>query len=340
MSLAVIFVIGFFGLGAVLTVTTVALLGIDKNYNTNSGNQTFYTAEAAVREGIYQYLASSSYSGGNFNQPINNISTSSIPISVTSSWPYIEVEGKAENNLTNRKVKSSLLLFAAGAAFDYAVYSEDDLSITGSTDITGDVFSNGIVTCSGSSNIEGNACSSGDDPSDSCNSHASSTEENVDIIPPPTIDPHYYGSIANCTSTLTNVETDCLSVPTTSVVFVDDPGSSEVLNNVDLSGNLTIIGDDITLNGGAVITASDDHVALVVDGNLTIVGGATITGIVYVSGNTSFGAGNINIIGSLISKEGITDLGGNVTIDYQGPSGPPGGVTDPPDPKIISWQEM
>ncbi|MFH1894501.1 MAG: hypothetical protein ABH813_01195, partial [Patescibacteria group bacterium] len=64
------------------------------------------------------------------------------------------------------------------------------------------------------------------------------------------------------------------------------------------------------------------------------------TGLVYVSGNTTFGAGNTQIFGSLISKMGVTDLGGNVTIEYNLPSAPPGGLDPSGDPIIVSWQEQ
>jgi len=348
MSLTVVFIIGFLGLGMLVTITIFALAGIKQNRNTYIGNQTFYAAESAAKEGIYQFIENGFEDADNFSVSVNDISETEISFEVGPSlmgWAYKDVEGRARN--TNyrddnyRKLKGALLLFPSAAAFDYAIYSEDNLSITGSAHITGDIFSNGITTCGGGTGciIEGNVYSNGDDPDDTCNSHASSTEENVDIVPPPTIDPYYYGGIADCTSTLADVENDCLSILTTGVVFVDDPGASEVLNNVDLVGNLTIIGDDITLNGGAVITASNDYAALVVDGNLKILGGATITGIVYVSGNTTFGGGDTQIFGSLISKEGVIDLGGNVTITYQGSTGPPGGIDDSGDPQIISWQE-
>ena len=340
MSLAVVFVIGFLGLGMMTTISTIALSEINKNINTKSGNQTFYTAEAAAREGIYQYLSYDATSG-NFVVPINNIATDSITFLTSTSsrgWAYREVEGNAENNLTNRTVKSTLLLFPSAAAFNHAIYSENDLSITGSVDISGNVFSNGTTTCAGSSNIDGESYSVG---VDNCGTHASHSEGDVDIIPPPVIDPYSYSDIANCTSTLADVGNDCLSGPTAGVVFVDDPLApppTEVLNGIDLVGNLTIIGN-IKITGGEIVS-SNDYPALIVNGDLTLGGGVEITGIVYVSGNTAFSAGTTKITGSLISIEGVVDLGGNVTIDYDMPSAPPGGFATSGVPKIVSWQEQ
>jgi cytoskeletal protein CcmA (bactofilin family) len=348
-SLVTVFVVGLLGLGIMITLSTMGFLEINKNINTKSGSQTFYTAEAAAREGIYQYLKDESVVSGSLTSPLNSIPESDISFAVYSSprgWAYREIEGRAENTLTNRIVKSTLLLFPSGAVFDYAIYSEYNLNIKGSVDIVGDIFSGGIISCSGNKvHIEGNAYSVGDDVNNTCEDNASSTYENTDIISPPDINPDYYRDIAlvsGCASTPDNVKNDCLSVPTTSVVFVKDPinpAKETKLQGIDLAGNLTVVGN-LWISGNSSITATNDYAVIVVKGNLKITGDNIINGIVYVSGTTTFGAGNTTLNGSLISKGGTaTDLNGNVTINYDAPLAPPGGIDDSGAPKIVSWSE-
>ena len=338
-SLIVVYGVGLFALATALTLTTGILTELIKDRNSMAGDRSFYTAESTLKEGVYQYINSGSVTG-NLPTSINNIDTNLTSYSINSSprgWAYREVEGSAENNLTNRKVNSTLLLFPSGATFDYAVYSENDLTIKGSTTIIGNIFSNGTVSCNGGPDIQGDAFSSGS--IDHCDGNADSVNEGAAIIPPPDIDPNYYGGMADCTSDSTHVKNDCLSGPTTGVIFADDPGNETNLQNINLTGNLTVIGD-LSLSGGAVINASGDYAAIVVEGDLKVTGNNTITGLVYVTGNTTFGHGNTTITGSLVSIGGTeTDIGGNVTIDYVALSGPPGGTDTTPDPKIISWGE-
>lgn len=338
-SLIVILGIGLFVLAITLTLTGQIVVEIIKGRNTISGDRSFYTAEAAVREGIYQYIRNGFEGIDNFPILVNDIPETAIFFEVSSSslgWAYKEVEGNAQN-ANYRKVKNTLLLFPSALAFDYAIYSEGDLGIKGSIDITGNVFSNGTTSCEGNAhNIDGDIFSSGSTDND-CN--ASSISSGVAIIPPPTIDPFYYGSIADCTSTAANVGTDCLSGPTAGVIFVDDPGNTVVLNGADLTGNLTIIGN-LQLGGNSEIAASSsDPAAVVIEGNLTIGGNVEIHGLIYVTGSTTFAAGNPRIYGSIISVGGIADIVGNPTIEYVALSGPPGGFDTTEDPQIIGWQE-
>jgi hypothetical protein len=357
MSLAVVFVIGFFGLGLVLTVATAALLGINKNYNTNSGNQTFYTAEAAAREGVYQYLASSSYLGGNFNQPINNISTSSIPISVSSSWPYVTITAEAEDNTTHREVGYILNVFPEGLAFDYAIYAENDLNFqSAGAEVNGNVFANSStsdsVTCNPNADINGDVSSPGTIDED-CNSAASSTVENVEPIPFPPIDLDAYASLATCFATTAADALACVpNAPLSGVIFASTTDFINNLggNNTDLLGSI-ITKDGMKINNGTYTTAYATSVVIATEGDLTLRGNTTITGIVYVKGSTELGGGggsnNVTINGALISLGGVTNISGNVEINYNEDivgewADLLGLATSTPalPPRITQWQEQ
>lgn len=346
-GLVTIFVIGFLGLGMMLTISKITLSEIHKNRNETFGNQSFYTAETAVKEGIYQYVKNSS-SSGNFALPINNIPTGSITFLTNSSphgWAYREVEGNANNSLTNRKIKNTILLSESWAAFDYAVYSDGELTIKGGAgnSITGNVFSNNNINCNGNPTINGDIFSA--DSISGCN--GTSVNPGAETIPPPDIDPYYYQPLAVCSSDADNVKNDCLNAPPTfGVIFAEDNPSKQIkLQNIDLTGNLTVI-DNLWISGNTVITASDsdpeiDYPAIVVQGNLKVTGDNVINGLIYVTGKTNFGSGNTTINGSIISKGGTeTDIAGSVTINYNSLSGSPGGMNPPTDPKIISWSEQ
>lgn len=83
-----------------------------------------------------------------------------------------------------------------------------------------------------------------------------------------------------------------------------------------------------TINSSTVIGSPTQPVVLIVDGALTINGGATIHGFIYSTGATTSTetvlAGTANIVGSVVS-EGNLNAAGNLTIRYSSYSDPPGG---------------
>ncbi|PIR70059.1 MAG: hypothetical protein COU46_03495 [Candidatus Niyogibacteria bacterium CG10_big_fil_rev_8_21_14_0_10_42_19] len=113
------------------------------------------------------------------------------------------------------------------------------------------------------------------------------------------------------------------------VVYIDDDGTKANIGNTNtnFTGSLVKIGNpDLT---GGVFNSFGNFATIVVYGNLKISGNTTINGIVYVTGETSFGGGTNTINGSLISAGGtsVTDLTGNATINF--------------DPTVYaSWQDI
>ena len=377
MSLVVIFVVGFFGLGLALTITMVALVGLNKNYNTNSGNQTFYTAEAANEEGIYQYIASSSYLGGNFNQSINNISTSSISIFVTSSWPYATVTAEAENNITHREVINTINVFPESLAFDYAIFSKSGITLTGSASTTGKLFSNGDIDINSNHvQIGGGNCgafSAGDitGHTEIIDSNCT-TAKNLPEIPPPivNVDLSPYETDASNTNTLFetkhsfehnvdgNIMTGVMFASTTNAIGLSNP-ATDLSGSIVTRGNLSITnGQYETTNPNyyAIVCKGDFNMAggqiignIYVDGNFSISGNSSATGILYIKGATTVGSGTPDIHGAIISIGGITDtsLAGSPQIIYDEDIVDawvdlPGlsTTTSAAPPRIIGWQEQ
>jgi hypothetical protein len=317
-SLVVIMSVGLFALGSVLAVSTGILGELIKNKNTVSGDQAFYTAEAGMKEGTYQYLNSLSYSGGTAVL-LNNAAGGDIVVA-TSTWPYIIAKGTAENIRSYRGVLHTITVFPEGFAFDHAVYAHNDLTLGGSVEVNGSVFANdGIDFHGANAAVNGNAYSPGD-----IEDHGNISGlivPGVDPIPLPHFDLEPYRQAAIVDGTLfsssTEAETYLNNQTRNAVIFVDDVDKTKIQGtNTNLTGSLVTMGN-LDLTGGT-FTASDNYLAIVVNGDLKIAGGATINGIVYVTGDTSFGGGNNVITGALIcgGETIVTDITGNATINY------------------------
>lgn len=355
-SLLFLITFGLFVFGLTLSATTRTILEFKKNHNVISGDQSFYTAEAAAREGVYQYLINSSYVGGD-GQIINNAFASSINIIKNpANWPYVEVNSLAisESNLTRREIIYTLTEFPEGLAFNNAIYSEGDISAGGHVAVIGDVFSGNNIDLAGNSYIEGNTFSPTNLDEGSV-SRVSGEIILVNYIPPPpdiNLDPYYNIAVGtntrfidgnNASTYLKNKEIGSISQG--AVIFIDNNSGETRIENTTLYGSLITRGD-LQLSGGTY-TATNNYLSLIVEGNLRISGNVIINGIVYVKGTTSFGSGNPIIKGSIISAGGtaFVDLSGNPRIEFD----PNINLTwkniaglkkeSSSSPKIIKWEE-
>lgn len=331
-GLAVVFGVGLFALGAALTLTLGALSELSKDRNAISGDQSFYNADAAAREGAYQFIndASTTYAGG---APVLLNGSATAAIAVASlAWPYVEVHGEAENARNFRTSIYILTLFPEGFAFDYAVYAQNNLTFGGNIEVNGSVFANNGIDFNGASaQINGNAYSPAEiEDTGNINGDAFG---GVNIIPPPGIDFEVYRNIAASStpstlfSSAADAETYLNGQVREAVVYVEDTVKTKVQGaGTQLTGSL-VTEHDLDITGGTY-NATGTYVAVAVNGDLKIAGGATINGIVYVTGETSFGGGTNTINGSLISAGGATaDVAGNAVINF--------------DPDIAaSWQNL
>jgi len=349
-SLAIVFSIGFLALSIAMATSVSALQELKKSYNAVSGDKSFLAAESAVREGTYQYINDVllSYTGGT-PQLINDSSDGSI-IVTDIGWPYIEIEGEAENRTTQRQVVYTLTTFPEGMAFNHAVYSQNNLDFGGNASINGSIFAENNISFTGASaTINGDAYSP-NPITDTDNINGEVFEEVTSILPPQVdLLPYRAEAIINSTYFIDTEDTEnYLNNETkTAVVYVESTEKTKIQgSNTDLTGSLVTEGD-LNITGGT-FTASDNHLAILVQGDLRMAGGVTVNGIVYVLGATSFGGGTNTINGSLISVGGtnITDVTGNTTINFD-----PALLVDWPDiqgldtisagpPQITNWTQQ
>lgn len=345
--------VGSLALGAALTVAIGSLTELAKNRNTISGDQVFYTGEAAVSEGAYRYLSASSFAA-TAGQAINNTATSTVEV-IPLSWPYVKARGRAANARTHRGVVRVITLYPEGLAFDYAVYAQNDLAFGGNMIVNGNVFANNGIDGGNSNGVEINGDAfTPEDIDDDKNNIEGMSVTGVNPIPPPVIelDPYRDAALAALPSTYFATSSDAVTYVHGNsldnvIIFIDDEDTEAVIGNSNtaVTGSIAKVGD-LHLKGG-IYSAIDTYVAIYVTGDLRITGGTTINGIVYVTGNTSFGGGNNVINGSLISAGGasVTDLTGTMTINFDPsvydtwPSLTGLNTTSTSAPEIILWEE-
>lgn len=351
-SLVVIMTIGLFALATVSVSLVAALNEFAKERDITQSNNTLYASEAAAREGIYQYRESFLDDGDVLALAnINDMQNESVEIN-DLAWPYTEVIARVNNDPGyNRTILYVMNNFPEGEAFNHAVYSENAVTLGGNASVTGSVLANNDIELSGNAEINGDAYSL--NPIEDTSNITGEAFVTDDFMPVPLIDLSKYSDEAALAGTFFDNEDDAND-------YIDDNIKNKTISTnmyvknvaeVEITGNDTALTGSIATEGdlkitGGTFTASPNHIALIVMGDLRITGSPVINGIVYVAGTTTFSGGTPVINGSLISSSNITtDITGNVEIiydsDYIGELEDILGLvtTSTAKPIISSWKE-
>ncbi|MEK7561188.1 MAG: hypothetical protein AAB539_04530 [Patescibacteria group bacterium] len=318
-GLVTVLAVGILGLAAVAGAATGAIASLTKNAAAFSGESMFATSESAAREGARQFIGANAGFAGGAGALVNGAVTSDVTVT-DAGWPYFIVRGRAADGRATRENAYRMTIFPEGMAFDYAVYSENALDMGGNATVNGNVYASTSISFTGASaTVNGDAFSS----------NAISDTDNItgdavviaDAIPPPQIDEGAYRDAAIAAGTYfadaNDAEAYLNNQTRSAVVFVEDAGTTKIQgNNTNLMGSIVTMGP-LEISGGTY-TGTDPYAAVVVFNDLAIKGGATINGIVYTLGSTSFGSGTNTINGSLISAGGatLTDVTGNAVINF------------------------
>ena len=346
-SIVTILTIGLFSFGIATISLTGALKELEKNINNKNGERAFYTAEAAAREGVYQYINGNSNNGDNGDIPsLNQISNNSFEI---SGFPRKIVATAKSDKDYFRKIIYEMNV-TSGEAFNHAIFSASELDLGGSSLINGSVFTNENIDFTNEGNkiiINGDAyylTSITDTKKINPDYEVVKVDTsvpvpiiNMDINNPYMTKAKIDGTYFDPTiiigtdkkgKDITQSAADYIKAiaptdPKTYTIYVaPSAGAFNLQSNTTVfKGNITIDNGNIPdfyqtniINGGTY-TAGPGQIAIIVRGNLDIRGGATINGIVYVYGTTTF-TGNSTINGSLISLGDVTTGTGSVEINY------------------------
>lgn len=349
-----VFGVGLFALGLSMLIISSTTSALIKNRNTLSGIQTFFAADSALHEGAYQMIkGSASYAGGTF-ETLNQ--TNSNMIVVTDiGWPNLRLDGTASSLLTGRTSSYRISLFPSSAVFDHAIYSQDDINISGNTYINGNIFADGDIDVSNAAaTIDGDAYSVGTTTLQKEDNVTGDSVTDASAVAPPTIDLAIYHNNASTTGTIfTDASTAKAYIESGSalnkVIYIENASGDALKITTGVFTGTLIVEGDLEITGGTISTSTDptntDPLVIYVGGDIKITGNPIISGIIFVNGNTTIGNGTGVINGSLISAGPINsvDVTGNININYVplgwlNISGLDTASGDPP--RVISWMEQ
>ncbi|HEY3416918.1 MAG TPA: polymer-forming cytoskeletal protein [Armatimonadota bacterium] len=231
----------------------------------------------------------------------------------------------------------------------YAVFTKSDLTIDTSTNVHGDVGSNGnvLLNTSGGGNLEGNVYAVGgvifkkntsyvtgnvrygtglyDKNGDNVTSQSSaylsgSTQRGATtlVVPTPVREPYLNWANSIGPSAFYNeARLNDASQVTTPILYVNSNGASpfNLDINASLQGPLTIfVNGDVRLNGNTVLGSREHPIVLITTGSVLCNGTPEINGVIWANG--TFGNGTPTLNGSVVCNN-IAEFQGNVQLNYQ-----------------------
>lgn len=224
------------------------------------------------------------------------------------------------------------------AVFDYALFSDADLLMSGSFSIVGDAHTNGNATVRGGVELNGDLSASGSVAVQGNPDIEGDVVADADRIAMPTIDLEYYRN--NATYLYTGDYTFSGDTTLDGVVFIE--GDAHISGNFSGSGVIVVDGD-VHINGNATRDGEGDEFAIVSSGTVRVNGNCRIEGWIYthnadVPGMFS-GNGNADIVGGL-AADSVTCTG-NMDIEYRTPTVDlPGSSSAPSQFDGVSWRRL
>jgi cytoskeletal protein CcmA (bactofilin family) len=222
--------------------------------------------------------------------------------------------------------------------FDFALFSNSDLKINGTADISGSVHSNGNMSLLGASaRVTGDASATGwiKDPKSGIQG---ATLPNSARKTMPTVDIQYYR--ANATTIYNSSFTFSSTTTLNGITFVD--GDVHISGQVEGKGVIVATGE-IHVTGSTTLANADSEFALISTYMVRVNGGSRVEGVIYTH-NAQFdaafsGEGTADVLGAVVAD--VITVNGTLLVEYKKPTVPlPGSHDSPIQIDLVSWRRL
>jgi Tfp pilus assembly protein PilX len=280
----------------------------------------------------------SSIGGGSFSATVSAHPTYADTVVIASTGTVTGYT--AEVKVVGQFLKTEIT--GQNQVFDYALFSNSDITMNGTFDVYGNTFANGSTTVQGAARIHGNA--SGVGVINGASKITGTVAAGQPRVGMPTVDLSYYKALAKLDATYYGSET---SVPNpigfgpNGVVYVE----GDLHINGQFSGKGVVVASGrITINGQAtLVNPATDSFALISPTSVRINGGAKVDGWIYshsVTNDATFtGTGTSTMVGGIAAD--IIKNNGTCTVTFKTPWGElPGAEHAPRQFDAVSWRRV
>jgi len=292
---------------------------IKESGNRVSEIESFYVAEAGLNKAIW-YLGTSTGSGGKgldwrTTGTYEAYGWGSFSLIVQTSTVTGEVLIVSTGEVTGIRKTVSQVVATGGypSAFDYAVFNNGSLNLSGNAEINGDVFVNGNTVFSGSATVANGYAYH--PAGDTVSGHGTYTDGGTpDPVPSfPSLDTSYYSG------QITTAQDQSAGNQTYNNTTVNLGGGTVYVNgDINVSGTTTFNGPGVVVASGAINFSGNTYtsggVRFISAGTLSISGNQYTQDSLYYSNTAIAASGNTRVnVGGFISG-GTTSLNGNINV--------------------------
>ncbi len=222
--------------------------------------------------------------------------------------------------------------------FSHALFSDADLTMSGTFDLIGDVHANGNITIKGGPSVDGDVSAMGNIKNKGDPDITGDILDNQPRIPMPAIDLAYYR--ANATTILEGDQNFSNITDLDGITFVD---GNATINGQFRGTGVVVVTGSVRVNGNATLVNPEDEFAIICAGGVRVNGSCRIEGWVYAHNvdvpSTFQGNGNAEIIGGVAAD--VIKCNGTLSVTYkQVDVEMPGNDAAPPQFDAVSWRRV
>lgn len=278
--------------------------------------EAFYVAQTGINEMVSLLISNYDNKDDPSVYPQGSLGRGSYSVKITQPAGTVLIESTG----TVRQVPRLIYLqvkYEGKEAFDYGVFSNGDLSMTGNSQVSADAQTNTNLLMTGDSEIEEDAHASG---TITAIGNANVEGEQISGAEPvsfPTFDFNYYYNLAQSGGLYYEGDqsfTNQNLAPSNGIIYVNGDvtllGSSTVTGAVIATGSIEVLGNVVQTQVGSYPAFMSR------DSGVTLTGNAQADGLVYTASGDVVMTGNAVLDGQIISY-GTTMLTGNAIIDYE-----------------------
>jgi Tfp pilus assembly protein PilV/cytoskeletal protein CcmA (bactofilin family) len=232
------------------------------------------------------------------------------------------------------------LTLGGGTVFDHDIHSNGNLRLNGGVTVQGSVEAYGNVRFIGINSITGDVEYGGTYSNTGGTTIGGTISQSARVFPMPTIDLAYYRdqAVASYTGPITFAGTTTLP---DGVIYVD--------GNLSLAGQVTgkgtiVVNGDVNITGSVTYGDEGSELVIVCTGQVEMAGGTDVWGLIYahnVNSTASWsGEGTVTVHGAVIADN--IDSSGHLVLEYVPPTDVslPGDNTHPTQIAVFSWEKI
>lgn len=292
------------------SLSSLSIQNASNFYFQEKAQKAFFLAEAGANEAVALLKEDFDYKDDDSNFPLTALGEGSYDVTIIETGGFVVIRSVGTVRGISRDVSITVADDSANDAFNFAFFSNGDMTIQGNPDVTGDIHSNQTVNITGNPTVSGTASAS-EVVNITGTPILGATQDGAPVIPFPAFDFNFYYNLADPGDRYAgnqNWAGNQTLTPANGVIYVD--GDIRISGNLNITGAIVVTGS-ITINGNVTQTGITGLPLLMSRDSYIRINGNILDadGLMYSGSNDIQIYGNINMTGQIIAYDELVITG-------------------------------